>query len=41
MKLSVLSCHVPSTDSMLETVAAAAAAAALHCSVVLAMSLLH
>lgn len=39
MKLSVLSCHVPSTDSMLETVAAAAAA--LHCSVVLAMSLLH
>lgn len=40
MKLSVLSCHVPSTDSMLETVAAAAAAA-LHCTVVLAVSLLH
>lgn len=37
MKLSGLSCHVPSTDSMLETVAAAAP----HCSVVLAVSLLH
>lgn len=37
MKLSVLSCHVPSTDSMLKTVTAAA----LHCTVVLAMSLLH
>lgn len=35
--MSVLSCHVPSTDRMLETVAVAAAAAAMHC----AVSLLH